>query len=66
MNTIQSLASLSVWLQGKKTYIVAGVAAIVFFLAAVGVIPQEVANMIYTILGITGVVTVAAKINRKA
>ena len=52
------------WLKGKKTYITCGLAAIAFFAHLLGWISQDVVNQIYTILGITGVATVSAKINR--
>jgi len=42
-------------LKGRKTYIVAIAGGIVFVLAALGIITPELANQIYTILGIGAV-----------
>lgn len=49
-------------ISGKKTYIVAGLAACAFFAQSLGYIDQETANQIYTILGITGTITIRSAI----
>ncbi len=50
------------YLSGKKTYIVAALGAITFACAALGYIGQDIANQIYTMLGIAGTFTMRAAI----
>lgn len=50
------------FLAGKKTYIVAGLGACVFIAQTLGYIEHETANQLYTILGITGTVTMRSAI----
>ena len=53
-------------LQGKKTYIVAGVGAVIYFLNASGLadIPPETADNIFNMLAFLGLGTMGAKMNR--
>lgn len=64
MNMINNFLLVKEWLKGKKTYIACAIAAVVFFGHLVGWISTDVANQIYIVLGITGVGTVSAKIDR--
>jgi len=55
------MANVFTWLEGKKTYFVAAAAGVALFLKMIGVpVPTEV----FGFLGVTVVVTAAAKINR--
>jgi|TARA_R100001530_G_scaffold18513_2_gene15773 hypothetical protein len=60
------MKKLQEFLQGKKTYIIAGVGAIIYFLRAAGIadIPPETEENIFRILAFLGLGTVSAKMNR--
>jgi len=49
-------------LQGRKTYIIVALGAVVFILSRLGVLVPEVETNIYTALGILGVGTLRAAI----
>ena len=51
-------------LKGYKTYLVIGLAAILWAAAGMGFVPEGMATQGYQVLGMLGGVTVAAKINR--
>lgn len=51
-------------LKGKKTYIVAALAAVVVFLQHSGYITEDAASNILLLLGAAGAATLSAKINR--
>ena len=50
------------FLAGKKTYIVAGLGACVFVAVNLGYLDADTANQLYTLLGITGTVTMRSAI----
>lgn len=52
------------FLNGKKTYIVAGLGAVVFVAFNLGYIDVDTANQLYTMLGITGTITMRSAIKR--
>ncbi len=53
-------------LKGYKTYVVLGLAALTWLLAATGVIENSLADTAYGILTVAGGSTMVAKINRLA
>ena len=57
---------LKVLLQGKKTYVVLAMAAVVWVLAGADIITLDAASQAYSVLALLGGTTVAAKINRLA
>lgn len=50
------------FLNGKKTYLIAGLGAIVFVAFNLGYLDVDTANQIYTLLGITGTITLRSAI----
>lgn len=61
---MQKITAIREWLKGKKTYIVLGLAAVVWFCQAAGILQAGIADQIIEILLALGGVTLAAKINR--
>lgn len=61
---MKSLASIYNALDGKKTYIVAGLGGVVFALEVLGYITPELAVQFYTILGLGGVATLRDAIRK--
>lgn len=51
-------------LSGRKTYLVAIAAGVIFVLARLGHITIEIENTLYAALGITGLVTLRAGVNK--
>jgi hypothetical protein len=51
-------------LQGKKTYLVLGVSAIIWLLESIGILPVGSMNSMIEPLGIAGGATMVAKMNR--
>lgn len=64
VNSYSKFLSLKGWLEGKKTYFVAGAAALVFLGEMLGYINHDLATMLYKALGVTATATLAAKVNR--
>jgi hypothetical protein len=61
--TITEVKEMFGWLKGKKTYFVAGLAAALTLLKALGKIDDATYQMLLALVGAGGAVTVAAKIN---
>ena len=53
-------------LQGKKTYICVGIAAIVFIAQLLGIVPANTAETIYGILGFGGILGLRSAIASSA
>ncbi len=51
-------------LQGKKTYVVAASAAAVVIAQGAGLLPEDTANTLLSLLGAGGAATLGAKVNR--
>ena len=49
-------------LKGKKTYLVAGVGALIVFAQAMGWITEDMANTIYALLGAAGLATLRSAV----
>lgn len=62
----KNMGKLRTFFEGYKSYIVAGIAALIYFLNASGIypIPKDMEEQIYKVLEILFGVTMAAKINR--
>ena len=58
------MTSAIAWLKGKKTYFVLSAAAVIWLLSNFGIIPADAANSAYSVLGMAGGASLAAKINR--
>lgn len=56
------MTNILTFLAGKKTYIIAGLGACVFIAVNLGYIDTNTANQIYTLLGITGTITMRSAI----
>ena len=65
MINLEFVLSVKEWLKGKKTIIVGVVALCVLAGQYFNLIPIDLADMILKALGVTGVLTVGAKIDRK-
>lgn len=59
---IQDFMDIIKFLDGKKTYIIAGAVALVTFALAMGWVSQELANIIYGLLGAGGLFTMRSAI----
>ena len=56
------MINILTFLAGKKTYIVAFLGACVFIAVNLGYLDQDTATQIYTLLGITGTITMRSAI----
>lgn len=59
------MKKVRLFLQGKKTYIVVAIGAVVFVSARLGLISIEAEFDIYKALGLTALATIGAKIDRE-
>lgn len=64
MGVVSKFLSFKLWLEGKKTYFVAGAAALVFLGELLGYVSHDLALILYKGLGVTATATLAAKVNR--
>lgn len=62
---VNKLIELKDWLQGKKTYLVAIFAFLVMVAESQNMITHEQSQFLLKIVGVTAIVTIGAKINRK-
>lgn len=61
---MQKLKSFVLFLQGKKLYICAGLAGLVFTLQLLGVLGEDVAKVLLGLLGFGGMTALGARVSR--
>jgi len=59
------ITGLVAWLEGKKTFLCAGLAAVVFLLQLLGVLNQSLAEQLYALLGFGAAVSLRSALSKK-